>query len=62
MNIFFLGTESDDVPVVDIDISDPGDDKRDGPVEGSDKIVVSNSYCTSGSRVEMFYNSKRFTG
>ena len=29
--------------MVDIDISDPGDDKRDGPVEGSDKIVVSNS-------------------
>ena len=35
--------KSNEVPAIDIDISDPGDDKGNGPVEGSHKIVVSNS-------------------
>ena len=35
--------KSDEVPAVDIDISDPSDDKGNGPVEGSHKVVVSNS-------------------
>ena len=34
---------SDEVPAVDIDISDPSDDEGDRPVEGSHKVVVSNS-------------------
>ena len=49
-NTFLLIQRDDCCPVVNIDISEASNDQGDGPVEGGDKVVVTNSQETEEAK------------